>query len=575
MLLCCFLVHSAFNFDFVLLQLGGINFSFFFLTLGITLLLYPVLGLLADICCNRYKFIKVSIALLFVSTLIGLGVAVAVLALAEIKPYFIGATATSIEQILISVIVIVFIFALGMFEAVGIQFGMDQMVEDSSDQISAFTHWYYWTMNIGIGIQAMVALCGLYLFESCTHSAKTVQFLWEGEKVALIAVIVAILVIQTVSVFASMLTLYKFRKYLTIEPAGHNPFTSIYKVVKYAWQHKCPERRSAFTYWEEDIPPRIDLGKSKYGEPFTTEEVEDVKTFLTLLLLIWSLFGFHLADSGYSVIRQLNFKFCPSQILQAGAVFTPNILQTVIVMVCVPILQFLLLPRLHRYIPNMLHRLGIGSVLMLLQELAGIVIVLSSLEEYGTCSVVNTEVPFSFVDPIGDCISSHLYFKINNSCANKVYHEYYGQGNRLFLYTFIPIVIRTIAYHLVFMTALEFISAQAPLKMKGSLITLWYALSALRFFIQTANVFFIYQERVWLIFNGVKASLMLLSILLYCCVAKRYRYRLRDEVVNERYLVEEVYDRELRLAEEYEREKNEEMRALYGVTSPKYGTVDS
>ena len=125
------------------------------------------------------------------------------------------------------------------------------------------------------------------------------------------------------------------------------------------------------------------------------------------------------------------------------------------------------------------------------------------------------------------------------------------------------------------MTALEFISAQAPLKMKGSLITLWYALSALRFFIQTANEFFIYQERVWLIFNGVKASLMLLSILLYCCVVKRYRYRLRDEVVNERYLVEEVYDRELRLAEEYEREKNEEMRALYGATSPKYGSVES
>ena len=46
-------------------------------------------------------------------------------------------------------------------------------------------------------------------------------------------------------------------------------------------------------------------------------------------------------------------------------------------------------------------------------------------------------------------------------------------------------------------------------------------------------------------------------------------------MVNERYLVEEVYDRELRLAEEYEREKNEEMRALYGATSLKYGTVDS
>ena len=54
-----------------------------------------------------------------------------------------------------------------------------------------------------------------------------------------------------------------------------------------------------------------------------------------------------------------------------------------------------------------------------------------------------------------------------------------------------------------------------------------------------------------LIFHCVKSALILLSVVLYCCVAKRYRYRLRDEIVNERYLVEEVYDRELRLAEEY------------------------
>ena len=32
---------------------------------------------------------------------------------------------------------------------------------------------------------------------------------------------------------------------------------------------------------------------------------------------------------------------------------------------------------------------------------------------------------------------------------------------------------------------------------------------------------------------------------MYVCVAKCYQYRLRDEVVNERYLVEEIYDREL------------------------------
>ena len=59
-------------------------------------------------------------------------------------------------------------------------------------------------------------------------------------------------------------------------------------------------------------------------------------------------------------------------------------------------------------------------------------------------------------------------------------------------------------------------------------------------------------------------------------MAKRYRYRLRDEVVNERYLVEEVYDRELRLAEQYERDKQEEMSALSkALTAQRYRSIDS
>ena len=121
----------------------------------------------------------------------------------------------------------------------------------------------------------------------------------------------------------------------------------------------------------------------------------------------------------------------------------------------------------------------------------------------------------------------------------------------------VPIATHAIAYNLVFMTALEFISAQAPLKMKGLLVTFWYALSSQRYLLQAVILLYIDKEKVLLIFYGAKAALILLSVMLYCCVAKHYRYRLRDEVVNERYLVEEVYDRELRLAEEYERECEE------------------
>ena len=53
-----------------------------------------------------------------------------------------------------------------------------------------------------------------------------------------------------------------------------------------AWQHKVPVQRSAFNYCEDDLPSGLDLGKSKYGGPFTTEQVEDVKSFYEVLKVI-------------------------------------------------------------------------------------------------------------------------------------------------------------------------------------------------------------------------------------------------------------------------------------------------
>ena len=503
--LLCFLVHLVFSVDWIAIQALSVSVIFFFLLVqGITLLFYPLLGILADTCFNRYRFIKISLVLLFLNSFFFL--IFFIIYNTQLGFIFSNGHVPWYVTTIVGLFFIIYILSVGMFDAVGIQFGMDQMVEASSDQISAFTHWYYWSMNIGIGIQALVIMCAVFLMGSCAVQAQ-IDSLEFAAKYIFLCAYFFLLALQLLATFATLLALYKLKKHLTIEPAGHNPFTTVYKVLQYAWQHKCPERRSAFTYWEEDIPPRIDLGKSKYRGPFTTEEVEDVKTFLLLSLVLGSLFGFHLADNGYSLIQQLNYKLCPSAIVQASK--SPNILQTVTVMVCVPTLHFVLLPRLHRYIPNMLHRLGIGSVLMFFQELAGMVIVLSSWEEYSTCPIATDSKGFA---PIGDCYISHSVFLVNDTCTERELYKYCSRNDHLFLWTLAPIITRTTAYHLVFMTALEFISAQAPLKMKGSLICLWYALSAIRYITQSASTYLICKEEVWLIYTGVKASLMLLSM---------------------------------------------------------------
>ena len=72
---------------------------------------------------------------------------------------------------------------------------------------------------------------------------------------------------------------YFFKHWLDTTRNIVNPVKLIGQVLNYPRKNKYPKNRSALTYWEEDYPSRLDLGKEKYGGPFSVEQVEDVKSF--------------------------------------------------------------------------------------------------------------------------------------------------------------------------------------------------------------------------------------------------------------------------------------------------------
>ena len=76
------------------------------------------------------------------------------------------------------------------------------------------------------------------------------------------------------------------KHWLLTEHLRGNPYLLTWRVVKFAAQHNKPIRRSAFIYCESDYPSRLDFGKRRYGGPFTTEQVEDVKTLLNILKVL-------------------------------------------------------------------------------------------------------------------------------------------------------------------------------------------------------------------------------------------------------------------------------------------------
>ena len=60
----------------------------------------------------------------------------------------------------------------------------------------------------------------------------------------------------------------------------------VYRVLRFAAGHSKPLRRSAFSYCDDERPGRMEFAKQRFGGPFTTETVEDVKTFLRILLML-------------------------------------------------------------------------------------------------------------------------------------------------------------------------------------------------------------------------------------------------------------------------------------------------
>ena len=74
------------------------------------------------------------------------------------------------------------------------------------------------------------------------------------------------------------------------ERVKYNPYKMIFRILNFARKHKRPVGHpSAFAYCDTFKPSRMDYAKERYGGPFTTTDVEDVKTFIRLFLMLISL----------------------------------------------------------------------------------------------------------------------------------------------------------------------------------------------------------------------------------------------------------------------------------------------
>ena len=279
---------------------------------------YPLCGWIAEVFASNFKMIKWSYVFMLISSMTML---IAALLLIVTPESFVRGSYMYISLCGI-VIVVTGLTGLGMYESNAIQFGMDQMLGASSEQLSSFIQWYFWCVNIGPLIMYYGLIGAFLYFQNCVLSSNGMAF---GPVKFLGWVLMVSACIQLVISSCGIFICFLSPRHYTIELMSRNSLKIILKVLMYSFKHKYPERRSAFTYWENYTPSRIDLGKEKYGGPFTYEQVEDVKTMFRLLLLMVSLFCYHLSADGYSLTYYIIHKTgCPTKVPLIAMILDPH-----------------------------------------------------------------------------------------------------------------------------------------------------------------------------------------------------------------------------------------------------------
>ena len=451
-------------------------------------LLYPIWGLIADKWTGRYRVVVFTFYICFFNYVLNV---IVYLLLSLLQ------SSASIVMNLMIVITSLLEFGIAGFQSVIIPFSVDQLMGASGDSLSAVIYW--------------LLFCKFF---TVFFAATLDDFLSMSQ------FSVSILVLTGLSILLVTISHHLFKHWLDTTPQITNPIKLIIRVLNYARKNKYARNRSALTYWEEDYPSRLDLGKEKYGGPLSEEEVEDVKTVLRLLPLLLCFSGcvlsweaLHLMDTSANVLSKLSKSHMKD-----------GYIPYVIICLLILLYQFIIYPCFYKYIPSMLKRIGMGLVFTFITTVTYMCIFMVSND-----------------DPV-----LHTSERYNASilCQEE--------------WLFLPQITCGISFFLCLVTSVEFTVAQSPTQMRGLMVGLGYAGYGIMDLLNhnfhlPFNIKLPSHSRLVYYFLA-KSVCALFILIVYLIFAKHYKLRVRDNIVPVHQIAEEHYERYIKQREEHKLE---------------------
>ena len=282
------------------------------------------------------------------------------------------------------------------------------------------------------------------------------------------------------------------------------------------------QHRSAFTYWGEE-PSRMDLAKEGYGGCFTHEEVENVKTFLRIAVVLATVFS--LSVSTFPFLFHLSnftaqFKDGSKENAKDSIVLLGNFAPLFVVVPLFELVILPLFPKLEYFIINPLKGLGLAYILIILSIVSVFLIDLIGR----LVADNNSKVPCFFMWE-----SVHQTIQIS------------------YWILLIPSVLSGTSYFLSSICLFEFMCSQSPFGMYGMIFGLSLFFNGIFTDIAIGIFLIVYYYPIHSIsfmsctswFTMIFGSIAVIGLVVYVLIARWYVNRVRDTDLGLRTAVEE------------------------------------
>ncbi len=294
-------------------------------------LVFPILGMLTDAYVSRYKFIRVSILVMWMGSL-----SLPVAYLPSIIDTKYGVYLRIVGYSLLSIGTLC--CQMNM-----VQFGTNQLKDSSSTEITSYLKWYAWTYFASMVMVDCIQVCLVY-----THNWISYFYLPTLISVALCVD-------------------FLFGYCLVVDQMTQNSWALIFGILKYAMKNRYPKLRTSFVYWDNKCCSRIELAKTTFGGPFSVKQVEEVKSFfqVSVLMFLAGVFLCVVSINDWLIIQPYEVPeediLCLAKLgtLKGGYMF---------IAVCFPFYEWILLPFTQIFLPHckIFLRMAVGGFFSIL-----------------------------------------------------------------------------------------------------------------------------------------------------------------------------------------------------------------